>query len=440
MPRRRISDLEGRDAYELLGISSTATAQEIRRGYRRAMFAAHPDRGGAEHLAKLINAAHELLLDDRASYDRHRRQTAREAAARDAAARETGRDQPATEQPATEQPGTKADWAEWEAETAETPDPWADADTGVGTPGRGADAPGRATQPEPPRAWQNDAQDDDRPFRPFAAGAPSGSHDLSWGDRLLNAPMMLGAMLLVGVVIGVMVAITGSSEPSTGIISSASVPSSTYPSYRTYSSYPSYPTYPMVTPSLPPLPSLMPTAPLSSAFTDELLGKPDHVCGVSKAQKLWCSGANDHGQLGVGDTDQHARAVTPVSRERWRSVTAGQSHTCAITTEQELYCWGENDLGQLGTSDHREISVPVQISVRSWRSVAASHDVTCGVRTDRRLYCWGTPFLRVKGGDQPRSSSTPKLYSTASTWTSVRADGTRLCATRPGHARTCFSS
>jgi molecular chaperone DnaJ len=64
-----------RDYYEVLGIDRNASAEEIKRAFRKLAFQYHPDRnrdGGAEERFKEVNEAYEVLSDPdrRASYDR----------------------------------------------------------------------------------------------------------------------------------------------------------------------------------------------------------------------------------------------------------------------------------------------------------------------------------------------------------------------------------
>lgn len=50
------------DARSILGVSAEATAEDIRRAHARLMITAHPDHGGTNRHAALLNAARDRLL------------------------------------------------------------------------------------------------------------------------------------------------------------------------------------------------------------------------------------------------------------------------------------------------------------------------------------------------------------------------------------------
>ncbi len=60
-----------RDYYEVLGVSKDASADEIKKAFRKAASEHHPDRGGSEEKFKEINEAYEVLKDEskRKRYD-----------------------------------------------------------------------------------------------------------------------------------------------------------------------------------------------------------------------------------------------------------------------------------------------------------------------------------------------------------------------------------
>src|SRR5215218_11078798 len=66
-----------RDFYEVLGVSKTADAEELKRAYRKLAMSYHPDRNpgdqSAEQKFKEISEAYDVLKDDqkRAAYDRY---------------------------------------------------------------------------------------------------------------------------------------------------------------------------------------------------------------------------------------------------------------------------------------------------------------------------------------------------------------------------------
>lgn len=59
------------DLYDILGVRRTATPEEIRQAYRKAMRAVHPDANGTSGLFRMVKTAYDTLSDPgaRASYD-----------------------------------------------------------------------------------------------------------------------------------------------------------------------------------------------------------------------------------------------------------------------------------------------------------------------------------------------------------------------------------
>ena len=50
------------DAYTVLGVQRGASQGDIKAAYRHRMMACHPDVGGSEDEAKLVNRAYEILM------------------------------------------------------------------------------------------------------------------------------------------------------------------------------------------------------------------------------------------------------------------------------------------------------------------------------------------------------------------------------------------
>lgn len=120
----------------------------------------------------------------------------------------------------------------------------------------------------------------------------------------------------------------------------------------------------------------------------------DHSCGIKRDGSLWCWGRNNFGQLGlaVGDTlTRHAPARLGDGTS-WVEVVAGGSHACARRVDGSIWCWGLNGDGQLGIAEGDTTNRPVPTQVGSatvWAKLSAGTASTCGIRTDQSVWCWG---------------------------------------------------
>ena len=122
-------------------------------------------------------------------------------------------------------------------------------------------------------------------------------------------------------------------------------------------------------------------------------------CGLTDAHRVYCWGADSHGQLGTGSVGGHAFApVSPLTEQRFREVASGGGYTCALTLDDAAWCWGAQTAGNLGdgvggpglTPIGRGVPEPVPTSLRFRTLSAGVH--TCGITLDAELWCWGPGY------------------------------------------------
>lgn len=130
----------------------------------------------------------------------------------------------------------------------------------------------------------------------------------------------------------------------------------------------------------------------ATVFTQITVGEA-HLCGISGGSTL-CWGANDYGQLGIGDYFARA-APTPVAGgHTFVRVDAGEWFTCALDAAGAAWCWGENQYGELGNgvsnSGYGPPS-PVPSAVAGghvFSSLSSGRQHACALASDG-LWCWG---------------------------------------------------
>ncbi|NIN11939.1 MAG: hypothetical protein GTO05_06865 [Gemmatimonadales bacterium] len=138
----------------------------------------------------------------------------------------------------------------------------------------------------------------------------------------------------------------------------------------------------------------------------------NHTCAStsdgSSPGDLYCWGANESGQLGIGASGAPVLEPKLVDEAAFSGVFAlGARHTCALTSggaSGRAWCWGDNSHGQLGNGTNAESSDPVQLSPWKLSSIAAGHSHTCAFAVgERAVLCWGRNDvfqLGLGGGDR----------------------------------------
>jgi alpha-tubulin suppressor-like RCC1 family protein len=118
-----------------------------------------------------------------------------------------------------------------------------------------------------------------------------------------------------------------------------------------------------------------------------------HTCAIDEDDEVFCWGANQYGQLGIGapDNDPHTSPVSVPLPDDTDTMATGWYHTCAVALNGAVYCWGDKRHGQLGIGSASQDPTPDPQLVpgMTFTSMTAGGYHTCGVQTDQTAFCWG---------------------------------------------------
>lgn len=131
----------------------------------------------------------------------------------------------------------------------------------------------------------------------------------------------------------------------------------------------------------------------------------DHICAVSQSHSLYCWGANNVGQLGLGHTlnQTSPQLVSYFEEEHYVvQVATGLYHTLVLTASGKVFAWGLGTHGVLGNkvSDNTTFSTPIEIEFLADKNVV---EIVAGlnfnfVRTSQnQWYSWGAGYGGVLG-------------------------------------------
>jgi len=142
------------------------------------------------------------------------------------------------------------------------------------------------------------------------------------------------------------------------------------------------------------------------------------VAAIKTDGTLWTLGANDYGQLGLGDIIPRSSPTQVGSLTNWKQVNVARQHTVAVKTDGTLWAWGGNGAGQLGLGDVILRSSPVQVgALTNWKSaISAGPDTSYAVKTDGTLWSWGYGLSGKLGLGDIISRSSPVQVGLLTNW------------------------
>jgi alpha-tubulin suppressor-like RCC1 family protein len=194
-----------------------------------------------------------------------------------------------------------------------------------------------------------------------------------------------------------------------------------------------------------PTPALVPLGP-TGARVKQVTAGGGHTCAIDVTGQPWCWGRGDSGQLGDG-VEANQPTPTPVSLPNGSSVqslSAGGAHTCAVDQAGGVWCWGADDRGQLGLGDAgagavTNVDAPAAVALPAAATgISAGGSHSCASLGDASVWCWGANDSGQLGDGTTIDRATPARVAGASG--AVSAGTLHSCASSAGHAVACWGA
>jgi alpha-tubulin suppressor-like RCC1 family protein len=156
----------------------------------------------------------------------------------------------------------------------------------------------------------------------------------------------------------------------------------------------------------------------------------DHNCAILVSEAVKCWGANDHGELGIGNVNDNGNAPGEIEQNApislgsspVKHMALGFDHTCALLANNALHCWGNHQSGTLGNGDvftgpfgdePNELPSSRSVSITDATDIVAGRRNNCVTTTTQNVRCWGINDKGQLGYGNPNNIGDDELPGTA---------------------------
>ena len=170
-----------------------------------------------------------------------------------------------------------------------------------------------------------------------------------------------------------------------------------------------------------------------------LEGGEKYWCAILSGGTVKCWGANERGQLGIGNFLASATGSALEASDA-TAIAGGHSHTCVRLASGNVKCWGWNAYGQLGLGTTVCRSVPTELSKVTGgpKEVAISATHGCAITNAGAVECWGRNDSGQLGTGDLLSSVLPRQVMGLSAGATAIAVGTSFSCAAIGAGVKCW--
>lgn len=136
---------------------------------------------------------------------------------------------------------------------------------------------------------------------------------------------------------------------------------------------------------------------------------------IREGGELYATGANDRGQLGLGDTTGRASPEELAGTGSYIAVAAGAYHALAIDNTNRLYGWGYNFYGQVGNNSTTNVLSPTSVIATDVVAVAAGRDHSLAILRNGQMLSWGRNVVGELGDGSLTQRNAPVTVTGIST-------------------------